>query len=92
MNITLTRIQNGESFSLAKTLSACASAELEVALCRLTYYHQWYIVRAALDNHKIGENGHTTLVSDGYYNVCELNEEVFQPLAAGLHLHAPIGH
>ena len=36
-------------------------------------------------------NGHTTTVPDGYYNICELSEDVFQPLGAKLNLHAPAG-
>ena len=36
-------------------------------------------------------NGHTTSVPDGYYNVCELSEDVFQPFGAELNLHAPAG-
>ena len=31
----------------------------------------------------------TTSIRDGYYNVCELNDEVFEPLGAELSLHAP---
>ena len=31
------------------------------------------------------------MIPDGYYNVCELNEEVFEPLGTELHLHAPTG-
>ena len=30
-------------------------------------------------------------IPDGYYNVCELDEEVFRPLGAKLRLHAPTG-
>ena len=33
----------------------------------------------------------TTTVPDGYYNVCELNEDVFQPLGAELNLQTPTG-
>ena len=36
-------------------------------------------------------NGHTTTVPGGYYNVCELSEDVFQPLGAELILHASTG-
>ena len=31
----------------------------------------------------------TTTVPDGYYNVCELNEDAFQPSGAELNLHTP---
>ena len=36
-------------------------------------------------------NKHTTTVPDGYYNVCELSEDVFRPLGAELNLHVPTG-
>ena len=32
---------------------------------------------------------HVTRIPDGYFNVCELNEEVFEPFGAELHLHTP---
>ena len=35
-------------------------------------------------------NGPTT-IPEGHYNVCELSEDVFQPLGAELNLHAPTG-
>ena len=75
--------QTGESIFHAKALSTCASTEFKADLCKLTY-----IISAALNNHRIDKNGETTLVPDGYYNVCQLNEEVFQPLVAELQLHA----
>ena len=91
MYITLTGIQNGEPVSLAKALSARPSAELEVAVCDLTYYHQLYNISSAHENKKVGNVQHVTWIPDGYYNVCELNEDVFEPLGAELHLHTPIG-
>ena len=51
MYITLTGIQNGEPVYLARSVgnpSACRG--LEVALCELTYYHQWSNISAALGN------------------------------------------
>ncbi|MEW8560689.1 MAG: hypothetical protein AB2541_01250, partial [Candidatus Thiodiazotropha sp.] len=79
MSVTLTDIQNGEPVYLARNLSVAAGG-LEVALCELTYYQRWFNISAALRNNQVSD-GHTTSVSDGYYNVCELNEEVFQPFA-----------
>ena len=86
MYITLTGIQNGEPVSLAKTLSACASAELEVALCELTYDHRWYNISSAHENNKMVNGQQDTQIPDGNYNVCELNEYVYEPLGAELHL------
>lgn len=83
MYVTLSDIQNGEPVSLDRTLSG----RLEVALCELTYYHQWYNISAALGNNKVSG----VLIPDGYYNSCELDEHVFRPLGAELHLHAPTG-
>ena len=91
MYITLTGIQNGEPVSLVKTLSARASAELEVALCELTYYHRWYNISSAHENNEVVNGEHITRIPGGYYNVCELNEDVFEPLGAELHLHTPTG-
>ncbi|MEW8332895.1 MAG: hypothetical protein AB2692_18310, partial [Candidatus Thiodiazotropha sp.] len=88
MYITLTSVQNGEPVSLARNLSA---GELEIALCELTYYHWWYNICAAKKNIHVSNSKIKKVVPVGYYNVCELNEEVFQPLGAELHLHEPSG-
>ena len=89
MYITLVGIQNGESVSHAKTLSARASAELEVTPCELTYYHRWYNISSAHENNKVVNEGHVTRIADGYCNVCELNEDVFEILGAEHHLFTP---
>ena len=82
----LTGIQNSEPVSLAKTLSARASAELEGALCELTYYHRWYNISSAHENNEVVNGEHVTRIPDGHYNDCELNEDVFEPLGDELHL------
>ena len=79
MHVTLTDVQNGEPVYLTRSLSG----GLEVALCELTYYHQWYNIR--------GAGRVSVLVRDGYYNACELEEEVFKPLDAKLHLDTHAG-
>ena len=61
-----------------------------VALCELKYYHKWHNISAALQSDQVS-NGRTTTVPDGYYNVCELSEEVFRPLGTELNLHALTG-
>ena len=91
MYITVTGIQNGEPGFLVKTLSACSCAELEVAFCELTYYHRWYNISSAHKNNKVVNGEQVTQIPDGYYNICELNEDVFEPLGAELHLHTPTG-
>ena len=73
-------------FKMVRTLSVPAG-ELEFALCDLTYCHQLYIFYSALKNNKV-LNCH---IIDRYYNVCELNEDVFQRMGAELNLHAPPG-
>ena len=100
MYVTLTDIQNGEPAYLARSFSVPAGG-LEVALCELTYYHQWRNISAALKNNQVSTYtsvglvpdvwGKTTTVPVGLYNVCELNEDVFQPLGAKLNLHTPTG-
>ena len=87
MYVTLTNIQNGEPVSVPGT--ACGG--LEVALCELTYYHRWLSISAELENGIF--DGCTVLgIPKGYYNVCELDKEVFRPLGAELSLHAPTSH
>ena len=81
---TLTDLQNGEPVYLTRSLSG----GLEVALCELTYYHQFYNISAVLKNNQI-RNGPTT-IPDGYYNVCEL-DKFFQLVNAELTLHTPTG-
>ena len=77
--MTLTNIQNGKSVYLTRSLSG----ELEVALCKLTYYHLWHNIRGI----ELISNEHTTmLVPDGYYNAHEIDGEIFKPLDAKLHL------
>ena len=84
MYVTLTDIQNGEPVYLTRSLSG----ELEVALSELTYYHLWHNIKGT----ERVSNEHTTmLVPDGYYNAHELDEEVFQPLGAKLHLDTHTG-
>ena len=84
MYVTLTDTQNGESVYLTRSLSG----ELEVALCELTYYHLWHNIRGT----ERVSNEHTTmLVPDWYYNAHELDEEVFRPLGAKLHLDTHTG-
>ena len=84
MYVTLTDLQNGEPVYITRPLSG----GLEVALCELTYYHQFYNISAALKNNQI-RNGPTT-IPDGYYNVCQLNK-FFQLLNTELTLHSPTG-
>ena len=67
MYVRLTDFRNGEPVYLTRPLSG----GLEVALCELTYYHQFYNISAALKNNQI-RNG-PTMIPDGYYNVCELD-------------------
>ena len=82
--MTLTDVQNGEPLYLTRSLSG----GLDVALSELTYYHQGYNIRGV----RRVSNEHTAvLVPDGYYNARELDEEVFKPLGAKLHLDTHIG-
>ena len=84
MYVTLTDLQNGEPVYLTRPLSG----GLEVALCELTFYHQFYNISAALKNNQIRSGPKT--IPDGYYNVCEL-DNFFQLLNAELTLHSPTG-
>ena len=84
MYVTLTDIQNGKSVYLTRSFSG----ELEVALCELTYYHLWHNIRGT---ERVSNEHNTILVLDGYYNAHELDEEVFKPLGAKLHLDTHTG-
>ena len=94
MYITLTGIQNGEPVYLERNLpisavppehtSSCRAPE--AALCELTYYHRWENISAALGNNEVSTKDSTTSIRDSYYNFCELNDEVFEPLGAELSL------
>ena len=84
MHVTLTDVQNGEPVYLTRSLSG----GLEVALCELTYYHQWYNIRGT---GRVSNEHTSVLVRNGYYNACELDEEVFNPLCAKLHLDTHTG-
>ena len=84
MHVTLTDVQNGEPVSLTRSLSG----GLEVALFELTYYHQWYNIRGA---GRVSNEHTSVLVPDGYINARELDEEVFKPLGAKLHLDTHTG-
>ena len=84
MYMTLTYIQNGEQFYLTRSLSG----GLEVALCELTFYHQWYNIRGV---GRVSNEHMAVLVPDGYYNARELDKEVFKPLGAKLHLDTHTG-
>ena len=87
MHIKLTGVQNEEPFPLTRALPF--EPQL-VALCELTYYHRWYNISTKLQNNAVS-NGHTTYIPDGYYNVCDLNVDVFLSLDTELHLHTPTG-
>ena len=64
---------------------------LEVALCEITYYHQWYNISAELGNNKVRGESDPLEIPHGYYNVCELDKEAFRPLGAELSLNPPTG-
>ena len=84
MHVTLTDVQNGEPVYPTMSLSGV----LEVAVCELTYYHQWYNIGGA---GRVSNEHTAVLVPDGYYNAREYDEEVFKPLGAKLHLDTHTG-
>lgn len=65
---------------------------MEIALCEITYYPHWYNICADLRNNIIWINEKKIKIPDGYYNVCELNNEVFEPHSIKLDLHTPTGY
>ena len=84
MHVTLTDIQNGEPVYLTN-VPAVGS---DVAFSELTYYYLWHTIRGA---GRVSNEHTTVLVPDGYYNARELDEEVFKPLGAKLHLDTYTG-
>jgi len=90
MYITLSNLQCGKPVSLPHGLSNEVGT-LEIALCEITYYPRWFNISIALANNKMIVGKDLVTIPDGYYNVCELDAEVFQPLGATLKLHSPTG-
>ena len=84
MHVTRTDIQNGELVYLTNVPVGGS----DVSLCELTYYHLWHNIR---DAGRVSNEHTTVLVPDGYYNARELDEEVFKPLGAKLHLDMHTG-
>ena len=62
---------------------------LEVTLCELTYYHKWLNISAALGNNGVSD---VYTIPDGYYNACELNDKVFQPIGSELCMRQPAAY
>ena len=71
-----------------KMLSRSLPGGLEVALCELTYYHQWYNIRGV---GRVSNEYTAVLVPDWYYNARELDAEVCKLLGAKLHLDTHTG-
>ena len=90
MYVTLTDIQNGEAVALSRLIEN-EQGEFEVALCDLTYSPLWYNISDKLGNNLIHVQGEIFGIPDGYYNVCELDTEIFKPHGASLELHSPSG-
>ena len=84
MHVTLTDIQNGEPVNLTNVPAGGS----DVALCELTYYHLWHNIRGA---GRVSNEHTIVLVPDGYYIARELDEEVFKPFGAKLHLDTHTG-
>ena len=83
--------QNSKWWTRLSCQDPFCCAELEVALCGLTYNHRWYNISSAHKNNEVVNGEHVSKIRDGYYNVCELNEDVFEPLGAELYMHTPTG-
>ena len=87
MYITLTDLRQG---ALPRCLKN-QEGRLDIALCEITYYANWYNISHDLQNNSIYFDTKVITIPDGYYNVCDLNEEVFKPNGAELELHSPSG-
>ena len=90
MYVTLTDIQNGEAVALSRLIEN-EQGVFEVALCDLTYSPLWYNISDQLGNNLLFVQGEIVGIPDGYYNVCELDTEIFKPHGASLELHSPSG-
>ena len=91
MYVTLTDIQNGEVVALSRLIENQMGV-FEVALCDLTYSPLWYNISAKLRNNLLRVQGEPIVdIPDGYYNVCELDTDLFKPHGASLELHSPSG-
>ena len=90
MYVTLTDIQNGEAVALSRLIEN-EQGVFEVALCDLTYSPLWFNISAKLGNNLFHVQGEIVGIPDGYYNVCDLNTEIFKPHGASLELHEASG-
>lgn len=84
MYITLPGITSGEAVQLTHAIDN-TSGQLEVALCDITYLPQWTNINVS--NNKLFVGGTRSQITDGYYSVCSLNDEVFKPLGAELKMN-----
>ena len=91
MYITLPNIRNGETVELPHVLDNCAG-HLEIALCEILYYPQWMNIGPPLDNDiYFVRTTERKKIPPGYYNICTLHEEIFEPLGAELALNEANG-
>ena len=90
MYVTLTNIQNGEAVALSRLIENQMGV-FEVALCDLTYSPLWYNISEKLRNNRLRVQDEPIVIPDGYYNVCNLDTEIFKPHGASLELHSPSG-
>jgi hypothetical protein len=90
MYITLSNIQNGECVPLNPVLDN-REGTLEVALSEILYYPAWVNISTELRNNIFQYDGKNIQIPAGYYDVCSLNEQFFEPQGLRLGLNPATG-
>lgn len=88
MYVSMTDIQNGEPIYFTWNFSAPG---LEVALCELTFYHQWHNVSAALEKTVRSQMGTPRRYPMGIITFANGVKSRLRPLGTELNSHAPEG-
>lgn len=94
MYISLPAVQNGVSIPLANPIDN-QKGQLQIALCDILYHPLWTNIGEAHGNDTFlvgkAEKTHQRIPA-GYYSVCMLNKEIFEPLKASLTLNTATGY
>lgn len=63
----------------------------EISLAEITYYNKFKNISSALGNNRFRYGHALYTVSDGYYNICNLSKDHFEPLKMSLSMNSATG-